>query len=108
MKQQEERLNQIQALKGIAFLGVALSHTGLVCFYSSGHWGVSLFLTLSGFMMTYKYLFANRIPCISFVNLLKFVWNKMKKLYPLHVVTMLAMLIFEFIGGAKLIMAYTE
>lgn len=39
----KKKLNQIQALRGIAFLGVFLSHTGLKWFGASGHWGVSVF-----------------------------------------------------------------
>lgn len=45
----KKKLNQIQALRGIAFLGVFLSHTGLKWFGASGHWGVSAFFSAIGF-----------------------------------------------------------
>ena len=92
------KLNQIQALKGIAFLGVFLSHTGFTWFWSVGHWGVSVFLVLSGFMMTYSYYHRNRIKNTSLKDNILFAWKKIKNLYLLHIITMLAMLIFAFIG----------
>ena len=92
------KLNQIQALKGIAFLGVFLSHTGFTWFWSVGHWGVSVFLVLSGFMMTYSYYHKNRIKNTSLKDNILFAWKKIKNLYLLHIITMLAMLIFSFIG----------
>ena len=92
------KLNQIQALKGIAFLGVFLSHTGFTCFWSIGHWGVSVFLVLSGFMMTYSYYHKNRITNISLKDNILFAWKKIRNLYLLHIITMLTMLVFAFIG----------
>lgn len=95
----KKKLNQIQALRGIAFLGVFLSHTGLKWFGASGHWGVSVFLVLSGFLMFVSYSGNNRIEHISLRDNIAFSFGKIKKLYPLHICTMVAMMLFAFVGG---------
>lgn len=95
----EKRLDQIQALRGIAFLGVFLSHTGLKWFGAVGHWGVSVFLVLSGFLMFISYSGNDRIKRISLRDNIVFSWRKIKKLYPLHICTMVAMMLFSFVGG---------
>lgn len=97
----KQKSNQIQALRGIAFLGVFLSHTGLKWFGATGHWGVSIFLVLSGFLMFVSYSGNNRIERISIWNNIAFSWGKSKKLYPLHICTMVAMMLFAFAGGDK-------
>lgn len=95
----EKRLDQIQALRGIAFLGVFLSHTGLKWFGAAGHWGASVFLVLSGFLMFVSYSGNDRIKRISLRDNIVFSWRKIKKLYPLHICTMVAMMLFSFVGG---------
>lgn len=96
-----KRLEQIEALRGIAFLGVFLSHTGIVCFGAAGHWGVSIFLVLSGFMMMYSYYDKNRITQSGFFYCIQFSAHKIRKLYPLHILTMLSMAAFWFVGGGE-------
>ena len=95
------KINQIQALRGIAFLGVFLSHTGLKWFGAAGHWGVSVFLVLSGFLMFVSYSGNSRIERISIRDNIAFSWRKIQRLYPLHICTMVAMMLFAFIGGAQ-------
>lgn len=77
------RFDSLQALRTLAFLGVFLCHAG-----STVHWsgfGVSIFFVMSGFLL--YYLYEERVMNISFWNNLKFSFSKIKKLYPLHIIT---------------------
>ena len=63
---------------------------------------ISLFFVLSGFCMTYAYLDRpERIPRPSIASNLRFTWGKIKKLYPLHIVTLLFVAI-AILGGLVL------
>ena len=92
----KQRLSSIQVIRAIAFILIFLSHVELI---STGPIGVSLFLVLSGFCMTYAYLDRpEKISRPNFVNNAKFVWRKVKRLYSLHVVTLLVVSLAIF-GG---------
>ena len=68
---------------------------------ATGPVGVSLFLILSGFCMTYAYLDRpEKTPAPGVGNNLKFAWRKLSKLYPLHVVTLLFVALIIFGGMA--------
>lgn len=78
------RIESLQALRAWAFLGIFFSHAGFFISWSS--LGVSVFCVMSGFLMAYHYD-AVQLPtspqlCLSFS------WKKIKKLYPLHIITM--------------------
>lgn len=91
----KQRLIPIQVIRAIAFILIFLSHVELL---STGPIGVSLFLVLSGFCMTYAYLDRpEKIPSPGFVNNVKFSWRKVKKLYPLHVATLLFVALVVFV-----------
>ena len=78
------KINSIQAYRAIAFAGVFLSHT-----QSPFSWalpGVSAFFVLSGFLMYYSH--ASDATTASVKSNLKFSWSKIRKLYPLHIITM--------------------
>lgn len=94
-----ENLDSLQALRGIASLGVLVSHTGIRCFKGTGAWGVSVFLILSGFLMVYSYYGKSRLKNPSIRNNIVFAKNKIRALYPLHITTTIAMVIFFFIGN---------
>lgn len=95
----KQRLASIQVIRAIAFILIFLSHVELI---STGPIGVSLFLGLSGFCMTYAYLDRpEKTPSPSFVNNLKFTWGKIKKLYPIHFETLIFVAIIVF-GGLLL------
>lgn len=96
--QKRPRIQAIQALRGIACIAVMVSHTGIYIFGSIGRWGVSIFYILSGYMMVYSYYGMNRIEKVSVVENFKFSWNRIKGLYPLHVITTLIMCITAFVG----------
>ena len=96
MNRVKQRLESIQVIRAVAFILIFLSHVELT---STGGIGVSLFLVLSGFCMTYAYLDRpEKTPSPSIRNNLKFAWGKIKKLYPLHVVTLLFVALVIF-GG---------
>lgn len=81
------QLTSLNALRGLAFIGVFLEHTKLLW---SGAWGVSVFFVLSGFLMAYNY--HNRTLDSSPKSIFHFAWKKVSKLYPLHIITLLAIL----------------
>ena len=81
----------IQALRAIAFLLVFLGHANMIPRgYAS--FGVSIFIVLSGFLMAMSY---SEKKCeIGFSSQIKFSKAHIKKLYPLHIVCMVGMLLF--------------
>jgi len=88
-----KKILALQGLRAVAFLGIFSQHAGL------GMWGtkaVSVFLILSGFLMTYTY--TGRIENDNLPNCFKFGVKKIMKLYPLHILTMLAAIALEFYG----------
>lgn len=92
----KQRLASIQVIRAIAFILIFLSHVELI---ATGSIGVSLFLVLSGFCMTYAYLDRpEKIPNPSLRANFKFTWKKVKKLYPLHLITLL-FVAFIIFGG---------
>ena len=94
-----ERINSIQGLRAIAFLAIFISHTGIGSLGALGAWGVSVFFVLSGFLMMYNYYNKESIPKFGF----RFAWNKIKKLYSLHVITtILAAIYYVIIGNSIL------
>jgi hypothetical protein len=101
------KLSSIQALRTCAFLGIFSSHAGTS---SLGGWGVSIFLILSGFIMFYAYKDRD-IKC-SIDNNILFSIRKIKKLYLLHILTMILSLLldiymyFEYIAPNNVIDMY--
>ena len=79
------KINSLQALRALAFIGIFLVHAGAKIIYWSGL-GVSIFFTLSGFLMYYQN--DEKIVECSIRNNVFFSWKKIKKLYPLHFTTM--------------------
>jgi len=73
-----KQIDSLQALRGLAFLGIFLFHTNIPCFGGAGAWGVSVFFILSGFVMVYSYFELNRIDTPSFFGNLKFAFGKVK------------------------------
>ncbi|WP_022767904.1 acyltransferase family protein [Butyrivibrio sp. NC2007] len=82
---ERQRIDSLQALRAWAFLGIFFSHANF--FISWPRLGVSVFYVMSGFLMTYRYENVELIA--SFKNNLSFSLKKIKKLYPLHIITML-------------------
>lgn len=86
-----EKILSLQGLRVICFLSIFLQHCGVIS--SLGAWGVEVFFVLSGFLMTYNY--CNRE--IEESNL-SFAINKIKKLYPLHII-MLVLVVLLYPHG---------
>lgn len=91
IQQKRPQLLSVQALRGLAFLGIFFEHTYLL---KTGAWGVSVFFLLSGFLMTYTYYDRPLETNIKFS--LQFTYKKIVKLYPLHILTMIAAIPFSF------------
>ncbi|HEY5811390.1 MAG TPA: acyltransferase [Terrimicrobiaceae bacterium] len=97
------RKAELPALTGVRFyaaLGVYFAHISLVpgveefslrqFFFGLGEVGVSLFFVLSGFILTYNY--ADRFQnIVRGSDCKRFIWDRLAKIYPLHLATMLYM-----------------
>lgn len=84
--------DSFQAIKALAFLGIFASH---------GAWGVSVFFILSGFLMFYSYSDTDRITDYSIKYSMNFGVNKIKRLYHLHIVSLISAIPFlvkEYMG----------
>lgn len=97
----KQKLNGLSVIRALACIGVLLAHTGFLYMDSVGKCCVSLFLILSGFVMTYSYYGTGRISKPSISGNIKFSFHKIKGLYPLYLVTMCAMAVFLMVGEDK-------
>lgn len=95
----KERLWGLEVLRCLAFIAVVISHAGYDELNEYGAWGVSVFFVLSGFLLSYNYVDSGRIKETSFKSNLKFMFKKISRLYPLHVICTLLMLPFCFFGA---------
>lgn len=94
MKSSNSKIISLQALRAIAFLGIFLSHTN--CFIQWPWLGVSTFFVLSGFLMMRTHGGEQQFT-ISFKNNIKFSIKKIKKIYILHIITMVLAICLEVI-----------
>lgn len=94
----QSRIESLQGLRLLAFLGVFFLHAGLTP-NLTGIWGVSVFFVLSGFVIAVNWL--NRIKIEYTYNILdcfKFVWKRIRKLYILHIITLTVMVCLSYQG----------
>ncbi|MBR5177782.1 MAG: acyltransferase [Lachnospiraceae bacterium] len=89
----KEKIASLQALRTFAFLGIFLRHAD--CRLNWPSLGVSIFFVMSGFLMMYRYY--DKKISVTLTDNLKFAINKIKKLYPLHLITMGFMLLLSII-----------
>lgn len=90
MSDANKKLNSIQAVRAIAFMIIFLTHSNMID-EKMGGFGVSIFIVLSGFVMMYAYW--NKAIDITLKNCVEFSFNKIKRLYPLHILMTAAILI---------------
>jgi len=88
-----QKIDSLQGLRAVAFLGIFISHCNLGKIEALGAWGVSVFLTLSGFLMLYNYYPKTQVYKFG----IRFPAKKIKKIYPLHLATMLGGLIYSIV-----------
>ena len=81
------RIKSLQGLRVLAFLGIFLSHAIET---PTGAWGVSIFIMLSGFLMVYSYWDRWEGKNFSAKDSIKFSIQKIKPLYPLHIIMLVA------------------
>lgn len=92
MNNTNNRIESLQALRAIAFIGIFLSHAGAPFKWPA--LGVSIFYVLSGFLMNYKH---SEILDYSPKGMFKFSIDRIKKLYPLHIITMICALVLAIV-----------
>lgn len=95
----KKRIYSIEIIKSFAFVGIFCAHTELNGFRGFGKWGVSIFFIVLGFGLVYGYYGSGRISNFSIRDNFVFMLNKIKKLYPVFIVTTLAMTALEFVGN---------
>lgn len=91
-----QKIEPLQWLRALAFIGIFISHSNIGDFSCFGAFGVSVFLVLSGFLLSYKYISVGSEPERAVV----FAWRKIKKLYPLHLLMLFMCILLEFIKGS--------
>lgn len=99
----KHKSNSVQALRGITFLAVFFYHARLIP--NGGGWGVSVFFVLSGFLLMYRNFEDN--VYVSMKESILYSMNKIKKMYPLHVITMvmaLPWMYFRYQGQEDIVM----
>lgn len=87
----------LQAMRWIAIFMIFLSHVSFLLdtkyaaiyekYISGGNFGVSFFFLLSGFLLAYKYY--GCITSVDFKYSYNFTVSRIKKFYPLHIITVM-------------------
>ena len=93
----KKRIESLQVLRGLAFLGIYLSHVNEDKYANLGGWGVSVFLVLSGFLMVYQNYDKNYN--LSPWSSLMFSAKRISKLYYLYIITMTSRLLLPVFFG---------
>ena len=87
-------ISSLQGLRAVAFLSVVLSHCGAPWL---GPWAITVFVALSGFLMTCNYYDRPR-TAPGLRSVIAFSLKKIRKLYPLHLIMMAAALLLVLKG----------
>ncbi len=93
MPQTKKRLESFGALRALCCLSVILLHTHVTVY--TGYLGVTTFFIMSGFLLVYNYYDRTELDAASVSLCFRFAHGKVKKLYPLHLLTM-ALFVAEY------------
>lgn len=85
----DTKIESLQVLRAIAFLGIFLSHAGAP--FSWSNLSVSTFFVLSGFLLAYRH--HDLTEKYNVLQRIGFSYRKIKKLYSLHIMTMILTLV---------------
>jgi peptidoglycan/LPS O-acetylase OafA/YrhL len=104
------KARELPALTGIRFFAAALvflvhvSHLGGMAWsfgaLNLGNIGVGVFFVLSGFILTYNYAPTFRAG-VSVTTGARFIWDRLAKIYPLYLLTLLAAIPLELLGAHR-------
>lgn len=95
--QNDTRIESLQVLRVFAFMGIFLSHAGAP--FSWSNLSVSTFFVLSGFLLAYRH--CDWSEKYTILQKVCFTFQKIRKLYGLHIVTMVLTLIPLAFGGIE-------
>ncbi len=94
-----KKSDSLQALRAVACLRVFINH----CYIGdNGPWPVSIFIVMSGFLLTSGRLAKGRAALsLSPLECLRFAWGKVRKLYPLYIITLLPILALDIFNAVS-------
>lgn len=88
-----KQLAALQGLRAYASFLVILGHCAVKGATNMGGWAVSIFFILSGFVLTYSH--SSKYLSNTIKDSIIFSVNKIKKLYPLHLILLISMIVLE-------------
>ena len=91
-----EKINSLQSLRALAFIGIFLQHAGAEHIKWSSL-GVSVFFVLSGFLLVISN-YEREDTVLSFLTNFKYSCRKVKNIYPLHIITMVLCLLLDILA----------
>lgn len=94
-----KKILSLEGIRGIAFVAVMLTHTGMNCplFKGAGSWAVSVFFMISGFVALVTQYKTTTIPSVK--NNILYTVKRISKTYPIYLLCLIVMLLFDFIGS---------
>lgn len=89
----KNKISSLQSIRALAFLGILCQHCSII---RLGTWGVTVFFVLSGFVLVFSSY--DKQYDISLKTQFLFALSKIKKLYPIHLLTTFASFILALYG----------
>ncbi len=84
-----KKINILQSLRAVFIVLICIAHMAIhkLSFLAAGGEGVSFFIVLSGFLT--GYIYKNKNIDVSMSSSLSFLFRKLRKFYPLHLIVLL-------------------